>query len=59
MGSLICEAGEPVPVILDDALVFSDDDRIERTFDALIRAGQRQQVNRSHLPHAGFCKPWR
>ena len=44
MGSLICEAGEPVPIILDDALVFSDDDRIERMFDALIRAGQRQQV---------------
>ena len=44
MGSLICEASEAVPVILDDALVFSDDDRIERMFDALIRAGQRQQV---------------
>lgn len=44
MGSMICERGEPVPIILDDALVFSDDDRIERMFDALSRAGQRQQV---------------
>jgi recombinational DNA repair ATPase RecF len=44
LGSMICERGEPVPIILDDALVFSDDDRIERMFDALSRAGQRQQV---------------
>ncbi|MEO8927588.1 MAG: hypothetical protein ABI306_10550 [Caulobacteraceae bacterium] len=44
MGSMICEHAEPVPIILDDALVFSDDDRIERMFDALNRAGQRQQV---------------
>jgi DNA repair exonuclease SbcCD ATPase subunit len=44
LGSMICERGEPVPIILDDALVFSDDDRIERMFDALNRAGRRQQV---------------
>jgi uncharacterized protein YhaN len=33
-----------VPIILDDALVFSDDDRIGQMFDALNRAGQKQQV---------------
>jgi recombinational DNA repair ATPase RecF len=44
MGAMICERGQPVPVILDDALVFSDDDRIEQMFDALNRAGQKQQV---------------
>lgn len=44
MGAMLGERGQPVPVILDDALVFSDDDRIEQMFDALSRAGQRQQV---------------
>jgi len=44
MGAMICERGSPVPIILDDALVFSDDDRIEQMFDALNRAGQKQQV---------------
>lgn len=44
MGAMICERGQPVPIILDDALVFSDDDRIEQMFDALNRAGQKQQV---------------
>lgn len=44
MGAMICERGQPVPIILDDALVFSDDDRIRQMFDALNRAGQKQQV---------------
>ena len=44
MRAMICERGQPVPIILDDALVFSDDDRIEQMFDALNRAGQEQQV---------------
>ncbi len=44
MGGLLLERGEDVPIILDDALVFSDDERIERMFDALNRAAQRQQV---------------
>jgi len=44
MGAMICERGEAAPIILDDALVFSDDERIEQMFDALIRAGQKQQV---------------
>lgn len=32
------------PVILDDALVYSDDDRIERMFDALHRQARDQQI---------------
>jgi hypothetical protein len=44
MGAMICERGQEVPIILDDALVFSDDDRIEQMFDALNRAGRTQQV---------------
>jgi uncharacterized protein YhaN len=44
MGALICERGQPVPIMLDDALAFSDDDRIQRMFDAFKRAGRSQQV---------------
>ena len=38
MGALLQERGEDAPIILDDALVFCDDDRIEQMFDALNRA---------------------
>ena len=31
-------------MILDDALAFSDDDRIERMFDILMRAGEHVQI---------------
>lgn len=44
MGAMICERGQQVPIILDDALVFSDDTRIEQMFDALNRAARNQQV---------------
>ena len=44
MASMLAERGQIVPVILDDALVYCDDDRIKRMFDALSRAGRRQQV---------------
>ncbi len=44
MGAMIAEKGADVPIILDDALVFSDDQRIEQMFDAINRAGKRQQV---------------
>jgi DNA repair exonuclease SbcCD ATPase subunit len=44
MGAMLAERGNEVPVILDDALVFSDDARIEQMFDALNRAGRNQQV---------------
>lgn len=41
---LFAAAGRPVPVILDDALVHSDDDRIEAMFDALHRTSRDQQI---------------
>jgi DNA repair exonuclease SbcCD ATPase subunit len=41
---LFAASGRPVPVILDDALVHSDDDRIEAMFDALHRTGRDQQI---------------
>jgi DNA repair exonuclease SbcCD ATPase subunit len=44
MGAMIGETGRSVPIILDDALVFSDDERIEQMFDAISRAGRNQQV---------------
>lgn len=44
MASMLAERGQTVPVILDDALVYSDDDRIKLMFDALSRAGRHQQV---------------
>lgn len=41
---LLARDGRPAPVILDDALVYSDDDRIEKMFDALHRQSTDQQI---------------
>jgi len=41
---LLARNGRPAPVILDDALVYSDDDRIEKMFDALHRQSKDQQI---------------
>jgi len=41
---LLARNGRPVPVILDDALVYSDDDRIEKMFDALHRQAGDLQI---------------
>ena len=41
---LLLDQGRPATVILDDALVFSDDERIERMFDILTRAGEKVQI---------------
>lgn len=41
---LLAKDGRPTPVILDDALVYSDDDRIEKMFDALHRQAREQQI---------------
>ena len=41
---LLARSGQPAPVILDDALVFTDDDRIERMFDALHAQAQDLQI---------------
>lgn len=44
MGAMLAERGQIAPIILDDALVYCDDDRIQRMFDALSRAGKHQQI---------------
>ncbi|RBI87506.1 chromosome segregation protein SMC [Rhodosalinus halophilus] len=41
---LLAKEGRHAPLILDDALVFTDDDRIERMFDALHRQAGDLQV---------------
>ncbi len=41
---LLLDQGRPATVILDDALVFSDDDRIERMFDIMTRAAEQVQI---------------
>jgi uncharacterized protein YhaN len=41
---LLLDQGRPATVILDDALVFSDDDRIERMFDIMTRAAEWMQI---------------
>lgn len=41
---LLARDGRAAPVILDDALVYSDDDRIEKMFDALHRQANDQQI---------------
>jgi DNA repair exonuclease SbcCD ATPase subunit len=41
---LLAEQGRPAVVVLDDALVFSDDRRIEQMFEILARAAARLQI---------------
>ncbi len=43
-GRLLAERGAPVPLILDDALVYADDRRIEQMFEALKLAARSHQV---------------
>lgn len=43
-GRLLAESGHAVPLVLDDALVYSDDERIARMFAALQLAAQSHQV---------------
>jgi DNA repair exonuclease SbcCD ATPase subunit len=43
-GRLLADRGQAAPVILDDALVYSDDTRIERLFEVLRTASQHHQV---------------
>ncbi len=44
LGRLLADAGTPAPLILDDAMVYSDDARIEHMFEALKLAAQSHQV---------------
>ena len=41
---MLAEQGHPATVVLDDALVFSDDQRMNRMFDILSMAGAKVQV---------------
>lgn len=41
---LLLEQGKPAMLILDDALAYSDRDRLELIFDVLTRASERMQV---------------
>ena len=41
---MLAKTGSNAPVILDDAIVYTDDDRIERMFDALTRQAQDLQI---------------
>ncbi|HLT03099.1 MAG TPA: hypothetical protein VK001_13010, partial [Geminicoccaceae bacterium] len=44
LAELLADQGRPAVVVLDDALVFSDDQRIEQMFQILARAGQKLQI---------------
>ena len=41
---MLAKTGETAPVILDDAIVYTDDDRIEHMFDALTRQAHDLQI---------------
>ena len=41
---ILAKSGSPAPAILDDAIVFTDDDRIEAMFDALTQQAQDLQI---------------
>ncbi len=41
---ILAKAGSPAPLILDDAIVYTDDDRIEKMFDAISRQANDLQI---------------
>ena len=41
---MLIDQGKPAMAILDDALVYSDDERIERMFDILTQASAKTQI---------------
>jgi len=43
-GEMLAEQGRPAMIVLDDALVFSDDARIDKMFDILSAASKRLQI---------------
>ena len=58
---MLIDQGAPAAVILDDALVFSDDQRMRLMFDILSHAAQRVQILVFHLSRAALrgsrCPP--
>lgn len=43
-GDILASAGRPVPLVLDDALVYSDDERLAKMLGMLQNASQKHQV---------------
>ena len=41
---MLLDSGRPAMVILDDALAYSDSERLERMFDVLTEASTRMQI---------------
>ncbi|PSL16047.1 AAA family ATPase [Shimia abyssi] len=41
---ILAQDGRPAPVVLDDAIVYTDDDRIEQMFNALTRQSEDLQI---------------
>jgi hypothetical protein len=52
---LLAERGSDLPVLLDDALVFSDDDRLARMFAILEEASRHHQVIVATCHERGFA----
>ena len=52
---MLLDSGRPAMVILDDALAYSDGDRLERMFDVLAEASTRMQI--LVLTCRGSCSP--
>lgn len=44
LAQLLADRGEPVPLILDDALTYADDERLRRVFDLIRQTAERTQV---------------
>ena len=42
--NILAKQGRPAPIILDDAIVYTDDDRIEQMFNALTRQSTHLQI---------------
>ena len=42
--NILARQGQPAPIILDDAIVYTDDDRIEQMFNALTRQSNHLQI---------------
>lgn len=43
-GRMLAKDGRPAPLILDDAIVYTDDDRIEAVFDTLTKQADEHQI---------------
>ena len=56
---LFARRGQHLPIILDDALVYSDDDRIVKMFTALNRVALEQQIIVFSCRSVGIFRPRR